>query len=302
VYDSWHSYPKVYAIGHKAIEDIFSDEVIIQEKIDGSSFSFGSFDGVLRCRSKGQELVIEQPEKMFSLAVKTAKDLADAGLLHDGWTYRSEFLRIPKHNALAYDRVPKQHLILFDINTGNEKYLTYDEMVTEAWVLGLEVVPVLCKGMITHIDQIHKLLDFTSILGGQKVEGVVVKNYYKFTRDGKAMFGKFVSEEFKEVHGKAWKENNPAGKDIKETLGDMYRSEARWNKAIQHLKESGEYKQAPEDIGKLIHLVQEDVVEECEEEIKQKLWEWAKSHVLRHSTRGLPQWYKDKLLNLAISG
>ena len=42
-----HSYSKVYQIGHKVIRDIFNDEVLIEEKIDGSQFSFGVIDGVL---------------------------------------------------------------------------------------------------------------------------------------------------------------------------------------------------------------------------------------------------------------
>lgn len=33
---SWHSYPKLYAMGHRAIADILLDDVIVQEKVDGS--------------------------------------------------------------------------------------------------------------------------------------------------------------------------------------------------------------------------------------------------------------------------
>ena len=32
---SWHSYPKVYALGHSAIKDLLLDSVILEEKIDG---------------------------------------------------------------------------------------------------------------------------------------------------------------------------------------------------------------------------------------------------------------------------
>ena len=39
------SYPKVYQLGHKAVLDIFSGPVVIQEKIDGSQFSFGLVGG-----------------------------------------------------------------------------------------------------------------------------------------------------------------------------------------------------------------------------------------------------------------
>jgi hypothetical protein len=43
---SWHSYPKLYAMGHRAIADLLLDDVIVQEKVDGSQFSFGLFDNL----------------------------------------------------------------------------------------------------------------------------------------------------------------------------------------------------------------------------------------------------------------
>ena len=41
--DSWHSFPSVYAVGHAALADLFLDDVIVEEKVDGSQFSFGLF-------------------------------------------------------------------------------------------------------------------------------------------------------------------------------------------------------------------------------------------------------------------
>lgn len=38
---SWHSYPKVWALGHRETKDIFVSDVIIEEKVDGSQFNFG---------------------------------------------------------------------------------------------------------------------------------------------------------------------------------------------------------------------------------------------------------------------
>lgn len=43
--DSFHSYPAVFNLGHKAIESLLtSGPVIVEEKIDGSQFSFGVDD------------------------------------------------------------------------------------------------------------------------------------------------------------------------------------------------------------------------------------------------------------------
>jgi hypothetical protein len=87
---SWHSYPSIYNLGHKNVLDIFNEDVLIEEKIDGSQFSFGLFADELRCRSKGATLNIDAPEKMFQKAVDVAKGLIDK--LNNGWTYRCEYL------------------------------------------------------------------------------------------------------------------------------------------------------------------------------------------------------------------
>ena len=39
-----YTYPKILAIGHKEIADIFLDEAIIEEKIDGANFQFQLYD------------------------------------------------------------------------------------------------------------------------------------------------------------------------------------------------------------------------------------------------------------------
>jgi len=302
MYDSWHSYPSAYALGHPNLKGLLGDPVLVEEKIDGSQFSFGVFESGtglatathIRCRSKGVDLQILTPEKMFDQAVRTAVSLQDK--LRIGWTYRAEYLAKPKHNALAYDRIPKDHLILFDINIELETYLTYEEKKAEAERLGLEVVPKIFEGTITDINLFRELLDRESCLGGPKIEGVVIKNYHQFGRDKKILLGKFVSEAFKEVHRKEWKEANPTSRGIVENLGEMLRTPARWNKTIQHLKEAGTLTDSPQDIGLIMKEVPLDILKEEEDFIKEKLFQWAWPHLKRASVRGIPEWYKEKLV------
>jgi len=291
---SWHSYPSIYSLGHKNVQDIFQEDVLIEEKIDGSQFSFGVFGGELKCRSKGAMLNMDAPEKMFSKAAETVKLLLPD--LKDGWTYRGEYLQKPKHNALVYDRTPSQNIILFDINTGEEEYLSCEDKKLEAERLGLEVVPRLFHGKVNSPDGILSFLKTESILGGQKVEGVVVKNYARFGVDKKALMGKYVSEEFKEVHNREWKNSNPNGGDVIQNMILAYRTEARWNKALMHLKEKALIDGSPKDIGLLIPECKADILKECEEEIKEKLFSWAKDKILRGCIAGLPEWYKKLLL------
>ena len=296
---SYHSYPKVYALGHRAIETIFDDNVIVQEKIDGSQFSFGVFDGVVKCRSRGQQLDIEAPEKMFSAAVSVVLEIADQ--LEDGWTYRGEYLSKPKHNTMAYDRIPNGHIILFDVNTGHEKYSDQFTIDEEAKRLGLESVPMVYEGAVTSPEQVKSFMTEKSVLGGCTPEGVVVKNYDRFTPDGKAMMGKYVTEQFKERHQTDWKERNPGGKDIVTSIADTFNKEAIWQKAIQHLAESGDLQNAPQDIGPILKELHTDVIGENKQDIMDALFKWAWPQLSRRITAGFPQWYKDKLLDESFS-
>jgi hypothetical protein len=288
-----HSYPKIYAIGHAAIPDIFTDTVIIEEKVDGSQFSF-LYDGEeMRFYSKNAR-VMPEIAGMFKNGVDALLPLKY--LVRTGWIYRGEYLQKPKHNCLNYNRVPKGHVILFDVTTGNEVYLSRQEKEAEAARLGLEIVPLIYEGNVSNPEDLISLLDRESILGGQKIEGFVVKNYTRFSRDGKAQMGKFVREDFKETQNKDWKAANPTISDIVERIIATIKTEKRWEKAVFHLRDRGMLTQSPRDIGPLMKEVQQDLSAEEMDFIKTKLAEWATPRILRASTSGLPEWYKEKLL------
>lgn len=290
---SWHSYPKIWNLGHPSVDKLFEEPVLVEEKVDGSQFSFGVINGELRCRSKGQELNMADPEKLFTQAVITVRQIADK--LTPGWTYRGEYLKFCKHNTLKYDRIPESHIAIFDINTGHERYLGYEEKAQESSRIGLEVVPVMFHGTIGSFSDLQELLNTESFLGGAKVEGVVCKNYSRFTPDGKAMMGKFVSEAFKEIHGKEWKKANPGHGDVIQQLIDRYRTEARWAKAVQRLKENGLYTGTPRDIGELMKALSQDSHEELAQEVQDFLMSWAWPQVNRGIGNGVAEWYKEEL-------
>lgn len=295
---SWHSYPSIFNLGHKAIEELFNESVLVEEKVDGSQFSFGMFDGALKCRSKGKELVVDEPEKMFQLAVDTAKRLHAAGMLKDGWTYRGEYLQKPKHNTLIYGRAPNHNIILFDINTGHEAYLSYEDKAAEAFRIGLEIVPKVYEGMVENAEQVKSLLTRESILGNTTIEGVVIKNYRRFGEDKKALMGKLVREEFKELHRVNWKIDNPGQGDLVARLIEEIKTDARWQKAVQHLRERGELTNTPQDIGALMREVKADVEKECKSHIMEVMWKWTWEQVARGVVGGFPEWYKLKLVDL----
>lgn len=287
------SYPSIFNLGHRYLSELLLDPVLVEEKIDGSQFSFGKYDGEIWCRSKGQQIDPIAPEKMFALAVETVKSIADK--LHDGWTYRGEYLSKPKHNTLAYARVPVGNIIIFDIMVAPEDYLAYAVKQAECERVGLECVPMIQYGMLVNIEELKSALDRESVLGGVKIEGVVVKNYFRFGIDKKILLGKFVSEAFKESHTKDWHGRHPQGKDIKDSIVEGLKVEARWRKAVQHLREAALISDSPQDIPLLLKEVGQDVLKEHEADIKEALFKWAWKDISRSITRGLPEWYKLQL-------
>jgi hypothetical protein len=295
------SIPKIYALGHRYTQDIFDGEVWVQEKIDGSQFSFSveSIPGgtQLHCFSKSTEINLAAPG-MFEAGVNTVRAMWHAGQIPEGWTFQCEYLAKPKHNVLTYACIPHGHLVLFDVRDPSGKYCP-EEVDAWAKVFGITPVPTLFKGDVVLCGTSH-LLENDSVLGGCKIEGVVIKNYNKQHPEGESglqapMTAKMVSDRFKEKHlvGPLNRKAQPG--ELIQSIVSRYRTEARWLKAIQHLKESGKLVNGPEDIGPLLAELGTDLLAEEQEEIKQTLFADHWKQIVRGVSDGFPQYYK-KLL------
>lgn len=297
--DRLHGYPKVWNLGHAAIANLFDGDVVIQEKVDGSQFAFGMINGELRVRSKGREIHLPVTDKLFKGACETAQRLFDEGKLREGWQYRGEVLCGPRHNALTYERAPDGNIILFDVDTGLEDRVSEPSALAAIGAeLGLEVVPTIYRGTVTNLDDLKQHLDRVSVLGGVNIEGIVMKNYTAWGRDGKMLMGKLVSDAFREVHSKEWKKAHPGRGDVIQKIKETYRSHARWEKAIQHRTENGELENSPKDIGPLLREIQVDLLEECREEISEILFDAFWKEIGRGACAGFPEWYKQRLAEL----
>lgn len=295
------SYSSIFALGHRALgTDFLSGPVVVEEKLDGSQLSaMVDADGELVMRSKGADIIIDNPPAMFKAGVDAFLELATE--MVPGWVYRGEYLQKPKHNTLAYARVPAKHVIIFDIDRGGQDYLDPDEKRTEAGRLGLEVVPTFFEGRVESLDALKALLERESCLGGAKPEGFVLKRYDAFGEDKKTLMAKYVTEAFKEVHGGEWRKANPKSGDIIQSIIESFKTEARWQKAVQHLRERGVLTDSPKDIGALMREVAEDVSKEAQTDIRDTLFKYAWPHIHRGITAGVPQWYKDQLARRAFA-
>lgn len=311
--DSYHSYPKIYNLGHRYLENLFKGPFQVEEKLDGSQFSFGRFlnpdwkvisepdpvnnpTTIIKCRSKGAEVDINDPQKMFAPAVQWVKE--HMHVLHLGWTYRAEWIPKPKQNVLTYSRTPAAGLLVFDVSTGLESYLPWQERSQEVARIGLESV----RTMVIvredgddplSLEEYKAFLNYESMLGGPKVEGIVIKNYTQFGKDGHAVMGKYVSEEFKEQHSKvAYTHGNQA---TVQTVIDYFKTTARWQKSVQHLREAGKINDEAKDIGLLFAEIKSDFIDECAYECKDILYKTFERQILQGITHGVAEWYKEEL-------
>lgn len=299
------AYPKIFTIGSPYIPHLFKGRVEVTEKIDGSQFNFGlDSKKNLVMRSKGKDLFVEDPEKMFQRAIDYIVSISDKliRLFPPETFFYTEFLSKPKHNVLQYARIPENHLILFAAYFGGTGFVDYQKLKELSGILTIEVVPLLFEGNIQNAEELQQLLKLESGLGGETVEGVVVKNYAQTIFVADQIFpslGKFVREQFKERHKTEW--GAKEGKGKWQTFLENFRTEARFGKAVQHLTEKGELSFTPSDIGKLLAELKMDLIDEEKENIKDELYQFFIDEILRRATAGFPEWYKEQLLKKAFS-
>lgn len=290
------AFPKILHLGSKMVEHIYEGPIEVTEKLDGSQFSFGLLNGELVMRSKGKQIFPEKPESMF----KDAVELATSCSPPEGVVIHGEFFKNPKHNTLKYNEKPKSGFAIFGARRLPDHFLPYEELVKLAESLGCDVVPIIYEGTLDKsksLEDLDEWLKRESSLGGVNIEGVVLKNY---TQTGNIaghilpiLCAKYVSEEFKEKHKVGWGTTNPTNMEkISQALG----TEARWNKAIQFLRDCGELEGSPRDIGPLLKRIHLDINEEEQADIKDMLWNLFRKDILRTACRGFPEWYKRKLL------
>ncbi len=297
-----HGYGKIWNLGHRAIRDIFSGPVKIQEKVDGSQFSFGvRDDDELFIRSKRADIFPGAKNGQFTMAVDTVVRLFEEGKLINWATYRGEAVTKPRHNHLAYERHAKGGIVLFDVDRGEEDLVDYDILCEIAQGLGVDVAPQYIGDLIvSNIEGLNFYLTMPSVLGGEDgIEGIVIKpvNLMFDATTGKTLRAKLVRPEFREKATRSWKAANPNRNDFITTIIKSLTTEARFRKAIQAARDEGALEYSNCDIGPLLGRITKDIHDEEADDIKEALFKhfWRKS-ISRGVTRGFPQFYQAWLL------
>lgn len=279
------SYPKAEHLRDR--DALLSGPVVVEEKVDGSQFSFRRDGKTTWCRSKSVPFEALNYEGPFKQVV----DAVAALDLPEGLTFRGEYLQRPRHNVLAYDRVPKHHVVIWDVQDTAGRYVPRAEKEGLCRSFDLELVPQLFEGEVTR-DVLVEALTTMSMLGGQRIEGVFVKSYDRPHPKGEPLWAcKLVAEQFQEV-AKRSRIRKEKHDDPLDGVLERYRTESRWMKAIQHLRDRGTLTNSRKDIGNLIKEIQEDVLLECVDDIKREVFDVIKKRLMSTVIDGFPQWYQ----------
>lgn len=297
------SYGKVWSFGNPQTAYLVGSEVVVEEKVDGSQLSCCVHEGALYVRSKGAEIHLGAVPELFTNSVNTLVRLHSEGKLTEGLIYRMEAMKGPRHNTLTYGRAPLGNVVLFDVDNGQQTFMTPAERQAEADRLGIECVRTIFSGVIERSSQLDTFLGAESQLGGVTAEGIVVKpanamaQYYQ---DGKRIAAKLVTEAFKETHRKNWMPDRPEKAALLDTIVESVSTPVRWEKAVMRIAERGELANEAKDIGPIMREVIADVESECQHEIKEMLWLSYRKEVLRMCSKDVPDWYKRRLAKQAF--
>lgn len=270
-------YHSIVRLGHKSTVGVLNegDEIIVQEKVDGSNASFMVHEGQLLCFSRNKQL---DPSNTLSGFYNWVHENIDPEKLLDGVIYFGEWTAT--HKILYPDHTKK--FFLFDVyNTHLEEYVNFSMVVDEAMRLGLNLIPVFYRGQYQGYDHLTSFVGMTQLGGilkgkrpdtGEVIEketgeGIVAKNVKYRDRQGKQLFVKLVVDEFREVQKQRAPRDPNKVSETRQLVMDCL-TEARIEKQLFKLVDEGllEPDYGIEDMGKIIklmgHSLAQDVIDE----------------------------------------
>ena len=181
----------VLSIGHRAVARLLFQECLVEEKLDGTPVAFGRL-----AEKAGEEPQLQIKGRLTDLTEGYLRSIEFN--LKPGYLYIGEFLPEPQGRVLTYERTPANHIMILDVITENGGLLGHEEKFMEADSLGFECVPLLYQGRIESAEQLRAYLDLTSCLGGETIEGVVIKPIKPVLdrRTKTPIYAKFVNPEY----------------------------------------------------------------------------------------------------------
>jgi len=272
---SFMRYPKIRALGHEDIADIFSvptEEIVLEEKIDGANFRLGFREGEPIFGSRNRELLSEEQNKQFSNGIKYLYDHLSKYNPKDlkrftGYIFYMEYC-IP--HSIQYNWADMPLFLGFDVyNIKEELFLPPHEKNPLFKSLGIETVPEISVLKVNDLKNF--VFDDASIPRSKyysgPAEGIVFKNYDHRPQ----MFGKLVHSRFKELNKKVFGGSAKHVKTDDERLVAKYCTNARIDKNIYKLLDE-DHKLGMELMKYLPRRVTKDIYEEHWQDILWSNW------------------------------
>jgi len=244
-------YQHVERLNTTGCDGLLDGEVFVFPKIDGTNGSIWFDNGDIKAGSRNRELTIENDNAGFLKAVLENESLCKMVKLYDKLRFFGEWL-VP-HSLKTYSDDAWRKFYVFDVMLG-DKYLTFDEYskICDEW--RIDYIPLLFSGEnLTH-DQISNHLEKNTFLLKENSgygEGVVVKRYDFKNKYGRTVWGKIVSNEFKQKHNKEMGAPKLQGKsEVEQKIVTKYLTESLIEKEYAKLSIDGwESKKIPQLIG-----------------------------------------------------
>lgn len=285
-------YGKVYNFGTNGTQGILMSEVWVQEKVDGSQIRWWwDSSGDLHVHSRRSKINHGDPPNLFKPSVEHLKTLEP----NQGYVFFGEAIWKPRHNVIKYDRCPAGHIVLWDVYSKEQDGFLLPEIACGFAVdFGLEWAPVYIERDVPTPEKLKQLMDNESFLGGHKIEGVVVKSYRLKDRDGNRLKAKVISDAFRETKGGRYRSKLTGVQKVIDILS----TNARYDKAIQRVIESGECTYTMKDMPQIIREVHRDIDEEVVDIIKEKLLKEYIREIKKGVCSGVAAHYQFRLTGL----
>jgi len=239
----FHKYAKIYILGHDENVDIFrdkTDEIQMQEKMDGGNFRFIIKNGNLVFGSRTQQLTSDEGDetnmnKQFKSAVASVRlCLKDKDLrLYEGNIF---YLECMIKHTMDYDWEKMPAVLGFDVyNLANKAFIANANEIFKD--LGIPFVPIIgtWKADMKVNDDLVPVSAYAPRSNlEQKAEGIVFKNF------SKQIYAKYVRPQFREENAKTFGgtpkyQESGAGK-----ICATYCTNSRIDKAIFYFHDQGE--------------------------------------------------------------
>lgn len=238
-------YTKIRSIGSPEIEDLLkvSDMATVQTKLDGANartvYDIENDKLIFGSRSKELPEDTNPNQWLFIGEMKKAFD-----------EYKDEFKpniqyiseSMQKH-TLNYDNVPPTvGYDCIDLTTG--EYLDWKESKKLFDAIGIPFIHIYTEKPSNEItiEELERYIK-TPIYRKEQEEGIVVKVYSRKNTYGSPLFGKLVTDDFKEKNRAVFGENGKSKKQPKDNeikIADTYLNDVRFNKAINYFIDENE--------------------------------------------------------------